>query len=101
MGRGHGRSCEEVVREGVMPPTYTVRAVVVDARTDSPRATDRFFIDTNVWAWEHYPNSRMTPAGLTVPTIERLRPLSLVRFLKSRIFCHSSTLSKWKVILIV
>ena len=36
-----------------MPPTYTVRATVVDARTDAPRATDRLFIDTNVWAWEH------------------------------------------------
>ena len=50
-----------------MPPTYTVRAQVIDVRTDAPRPTDRFFVDTNVWAWEHYPGSRTTATGAIVP----------------------------------
>jgi hypothetical protein len=31
-----------------MPPTYTVRAKVIDIRTDTPRATDSFLLDSNV-----------------------------------------------------
>jgi hypothetical protein len=46
-----------------MPPTFTVRAEVIDIRTDAPRATDRFLVDTNVWAWGHYPSSWYTAAG--------------------------------------
>jgi predicted nucleic acid-binding protein len=50
-----------------MPPTYTVRAAVVDIRADAPRASDRFFVDTNVWAWEHYFRSGVTAAGAPIP----------------------------------
>jgi hypothetical protein len=50
-----------------MPPMYTVRAAVVDIRTDAPRPTDRFLVDTNVWAWAHYPGSLLTPAGRVAP----------------------------------
>lgn len=31
-----------------------VRATVVDLRTDQPRATDVFLVDTNVWLWACY-----------------------------------------------
>jgi hypothetical protein len=44
-----------------MPPTYTVRAQVVDIRRDTPRPTDRLFVDTNVWAWAYYFRSGFTP----------------------------------------
>lgn len=50
-----------------MPPTYSVRAQVVDIRTDSPRPTDRFLVDTNVWAWKHYPGAVLSPAGVSAP----------------------------------
>jgi predicted nucleic acid-binding protein len=33
----------------------TVRANVVDVRTDTPSAQDTFLVDTNVWYWMHYP----------------------------------------------
>lgn len=63
-----------------MPPRYTVRAQLVDIRTDAPRVTDRFFVDTNVWAWAHYPGSHITPAGALLPqATEYPRYLGLVR----------------------
>jgi hypothetical protein len=39
-----------------MAVQYQVRAQVVDLRTDQPLATDRFYVDTNVWFWVAYPN---------------------------------------------
>jgi len=57
-----------------MPPTYTVRAQVVDIRTDMPRASDRFLVDTNVWAWEHYPTSTLSPTGMPLPQVTEYSP---------------------------
>jgi hypothetical protein len=37
-----------------MPPQYTVRADVIDIRTDAPQAADEFLVDTNVWCWLVY-----------------------------------------------
>ncbi|KJR40950.1 PilT protein [Candidatus Magnetoovum chiemensis] len=47
-----------------MSVNYTINADVVDIRSDSPRASDVFFIDTNVWYWMTYPNASIsdTPA---------------------------------------
>jgi hypothetical protein len=53
---------------------YTVRATVVDVRTDAPRATDRFFVDTNAWAWRHYPTCGITPTGHRVPQATEYPP---------------------------
>jgi hypothetical protein len=50
-----------------MPPAYAVRAQVVDIRADSPRPTDCFLIDTNVWAWKHYPGAVLSPSGALAP----------------------------------
>src|SRR4051812_5466046 len=70
-----------------MPPAYAVRARVIDARADTPRATDRFLIDTNVWAWEHYTSSRFTASGGLVPQatdylpfVQRTRDNGATRF---------------------
>jgi hypothetical protein len=70
-----------------MPPTYSVRAEVIDIRRDAPRATDRFLVDTNVWVWEHYPSSRYTTAGGVVAGVseyeshlERTRSSGAVRY---------------------
>jgi hypothetical protein len=52
-----------------MPPTYTVRAVVIDARVDTPRASDRLLVDTNVWAWEYYRGSHYAPSGQAVAQV--------------------------------
>jgi hypothetical protein len=49
-----------------MPPTYSVRAAVIDIRTDTPQPTDRFLVDTNVWSWAHYPSSRYITSGSLV-----------------------------------
>lgn len=35
--------------------TFKVNATVVDLRKDTPKVTDNFFIDTNVWYWLGYP----------------------------------------------
>jgi hypothetical protein len=37
-----------------MPPRYNVRARVIDISTDTPRPTDAFLVDTNVWYWCAY-----------------------------------------------
>lgn len=38
-----------------MTVKYTVRADVIDIKTDSPQKGDIFLVDTNVWYWETYP----------------------------------------------
>jgi predicted nucleic acid-binding protein len=37
-----------------MPVHYSVKAEVVDIRTDTPKAEDAFLVDTNVWYWVTY-----------------------------------------------
>ena len=46
-----------------MPPAYVVRAQVIDVRTDTPRPDDRFVLDTNVWAYEHFRGAQYTASG--------------------------------------
>jgi hypothetical protein len=48
-----------------MPPQYTVRAQVIDVRTDSPRPTDVFLVDTNVWYWRAYSSAGAMPGSAT------------------------------------
>jgi hypothetical protein len=50
-----------------MPPAYAVRARVVDLRTDTPRATDRMLLDSNVWSWVHYSDSGISATGARIP----------------------------------
>lgn len=40
-----------------MAINYVIQAEVVDINTDSPTATDAFFVDTNVWYWMTYPTA--------------------------------------------
>lgn len=46
-----------------MPPSYSVQAQVVDIRNlkDTPKATDAFLVDTNVWLWLTYTRLTSTP----------------------------------------
>jgi len=44
-----------------MPPA--VRAQVVDIRTDIPKDTDRFLVDTNAWYWLFYPRASQAPTA--------------------------------------
>ena len=57
-----------------MAPAYTVRARVIDIRTDTPRPTDRVLVDTNVWAWEYSLGSQVTPSGAPVVQVAEYRP---------------------------
>ncbi len=41
----------------MMAVNYTIQADVVDIGADTPRATDAFLVDTNVWFWMAYPNA--------------------------------------------
>lgn len=41
----------------------TVRAQVVDIRADTPKASDRFLVDTNAWYWLFYPRASQTPSA--------------------------------------
>lgn len=43
-----------------MSANYVVRAQVVDLRNDTPKATDRFYVDTNVWFWTVYSTARIS-----------------------------------------
>lgn len=42
-----------------MAIAFKVQATVVDLRTDTPKASDKFWVDTNVWFWMTYPNATM------------------------------------------
>lgn len=44
-----------------MPVQYQVRAQVVDLRNDTPRPTDKFYVDSNVWFWTTYSNVQFSP----------------------------------------
>jgi hypothetical protein len=48
-----------------MPPVYAARAQVIDIRTDTPRPTDSFLVDTNVWYWHVYPSAGSGPGSAT------------------------------------
>lgn len=48
-----------------MPPIYTVRAHVIDLHTDSPRSSDAFLVDTNVWYWRAYSSAGASPGSAT------------------------------------
>jgi hypothetical protein len=48
-----------------MPPIYTVRARVIDIRTDTPRPTDALLVDTNVWYWRAYSGAGALPGSAT------------------------------------
>lgn len=37
-----------------MPVNYTIQADVIDIRTDVPKDTDAFLVDSNVWFWMTY-----------------------------------------------
>lgn len=54
-----------------MAVQYQVRSQVVDLRTDRPLATDRFYVDTNVWFWTAYPNVQFSP---NAPQAARVGP---------------------------
>ena len=44
-----------------MPVNYAVKATVVDLRLDTPKAGDRFYVDTNAWFWTVYSKLRLLP----------------------------------------
>jgi predicted nucleic acid-binding protein len=43
-----------------MPLNYTVKAQVVDIRTDTPKKDDKFLVDSNVWYWCGYTNASIS-----------------------------------------
>jgi len=44
-----------------MPVNYAVKGVVVDLRGDTPKATDRIYVDTNAWFWAVYTKVQFSP----------------------------------------
>ena len=40
-----------------------IRGKVVDIKSDIPKETDRFLIDTNAWYWLFYPRASQTPSA--------------------------------------
>ena len=40
-----------------MAIAFNVQATVIDLRTDMPRVSDTFWVDTNVWFWMTYPSA--------------------------------------------
>lgn len=40
-----------------------VRARIIDIRADTPKATDRFLVDTNAWYWLFYPRVSQAPSS--------------------------------------
>jgi hypothetical protein len=45
-----------------MPVNYVVKGAVVDLRGDTPKATDRIYVDTNAWFWTVYSKVQFSPA---------------------------------------
>lgn len=53
-----------------MPVNYSVKATVVDLRGDTPKVTDKIYVDTNAWFWTVYSNVQFSP---TPPTQNQTR----------------------------
>jgi hypothetical protein len=43
-----------------MPINLIIQADIVDITNDSPRKSDIFLVDTNVWFWQTYTNASTT-----------------------------------------
>jgi len=43
-----------------MAIAFKVQATVVDVSSDTPKASDKFWVDTNVWFWMTYPNATVS-----------------------------------------
>lgn len=65
----------------------SVRARVVDIRTDTPRESDTFLVDTNAWYWLFY-----TRASLSPDPLDAARLADYSSFLKSAIGAGSTLL---------
>lgn len=37
-----------------------IQADIIDIKTDTPQQSDIFFVDTNIWFWQTYPNAAFT-----------------------------------------
>lgn len=73
----------------------TVRAHVVDIRTDSPKDTDAFLVDTNAWYWLYYTRASLTQNG---PLAHQLNDypkyLGAAMSAKSTLHCYGLTFSE-------
>lgn len=67
----------------------TVRAQVVDIRADTPKDSDRFLVDTNVWYWLYYP-----PASSTARSYQVLNyPAYIKKAIKAKSSLHCCALN--------
>ncbi|MCE7946097.1 MAG: PIN domain-containing protein [Chloroflexi bacterium CFX4] len=82
-----------------------VRATVIDLRTDQPRATDVFLVDTNVWLWACYASAEYADQQpyqtLTYPPYLRRAKSNGARLAKSAItwveLAHLIERLEWKI----
>jgi len=51
-----------------------IEATVIDIKSDTPKSTDRFFVDTNVWLFAYYPRA-------TLNNQERLRNAGVLTYI--------------------
>ena len=54
LSRGTNEGSSEHGRGGLVAVNYRVQADVIDIRSDVPRSTDAFLVDSNVWFWMTY-----------------------------------------------
>jgi len=75
-------------------PGYAIQATVVDIGTDRPRATDAFWVDTNVWYWQTYSRaSQRWPQNQPKPYQLQKYPNFLKRCLTNAASLHWTGLS--------
>lgn len=75
-----------------MPPPPTIRAKVVDVRADTPKSSDVFYVDTNVWFWAAFPRFGLLPTKQQ-PAAHKLADYPA--FLTKAVHCLLKAFSLW------
>jgi predicted nucleic acid-binding protein len=71
---------------------YTVRAEVVDITTDSPKPTDKFLVDTNIWYWLTYPPASSSAQPYQVNFYPNYLQSAVIA--NSELYCSGLTLAE-------
>src|SRR5437899_6388209 len=77
-----------------MAVNYRVQAQVVDIRSDTPKESDSFLVDTNVWYWMCYPRASLSLDLLIYQLTHYPEYLKKARLVKAKLYRFGLSLAE-------